>query len=165
MERLRTIFAALPGTPLGDVETFIASGNVVFTTRARDDKALAALERRIARHLHAALGYEVATFVRAVDALAALAQATPFAGVGEGHTLSVGFLHAPPPPDRVARLVALGGEGNTLAVHGREVWWWSLGRTSESGLDGGKLERALGVPMTMRNVTTVRRLAAKYGGA
>ena len=168
MERLRALLAGLPGTPLRDVETFIASGNVAFTAApadTRDAKAVAALERRIERHLHDALGWEVGTFVRSVDALVALARATPFEGVADGHTLSVGFLHAPLAPDAEARLVALGDARNAFAVHGADVWWWTKGKLSESGIEPRRFERALGAtPITMRNVTTVRRLAAKYGG-
>ena len=169
MERLRAIFAGLPGTPLRDVETFIASGNVVFTAapaETRDAKAVAALERRIERGLRDALGWEVATFVRSVDALVTLAGATPFEGVADGHTVSVGFLHAPLAPDAEARLVALGDARNAFVVQGADVWWWTHGGTSESGIEPRRFERALGdTPITMRNVTTVRRLAAKYGGA
>jgi uncharacterized protein (DUF1697 family) len=162
MARLRELLGTLA---LGDVETFIASGNVVFTTGARDSgvRATAALERRIARCLHEALGYEVATFVRSAAEVAALATLAPFAGVGEGDALHVGFLHAPPDAAARDRLLAFGDERNTFAVPGREVWWWSRGRISDSGIDGGRLERALGAPMTMRNVNTLRRLAAKYG--
>ena len=161
MERLRALFAELP---VADVETFIASGNVVFTTTARSLARIAPLERRIAAHLHAALGYEVATFVRAVPELAALVESTPFTEVAADHTLSVGFLHATPSAEAVARVEKFGDARNSLVVRERELWWWSKGRTSESGIEGGRLERALGMPMTMRNVTTVRRLVVKYGG-
>ena len=167
MARLRAILADLPGTPLRDVETFIASGNVVFTAApkdTRDASAVAALERRIERQLEDALGWEVATFVRSVDALVALARATPFDGVADGHTLSVGFMHAPLAPDAQARLLALGDARNAFAVDGADVWWWTKGRLSESGIEPRRLERALGArPITVRNVTTVRRLATKYG--
>ena len=58
MKRLRAEFKALG---LADVQTFIASGNVIFGTRARDR---AALVRRIEAHLHAAFGFEVHAFLR-----------------------------------------------------------------------------------------------------
>ncbi|HXV86130.1 MAG TPA: DUF1697 domain-containing protein [Gemmatimonadales bacterium] len=51
MDRLRHLFGELG---LDGVATFIASGNVVFRTGARNT---AALERRIAPHLEDALGY------------------------------------------------------------------------------------------------------------
>ena len=160
MERLREVFASVPGTPVRDVETFIASGNVVFTTGAKD---IAALERRIADQLRDALGYEVATFVRAVAELEVMARANHFPEAAEGHAVHVGFLQGKPAPDAATRLMALDDAINTFALDGRELWWWSRGRISDSGIEGGRLERALGMPMTMRNVNTVRRLAAKYG--
>ena len=129
MDRLRTIVAGMTGEPLGDVETFIASGNVVFTAKARTD--LAALERRIERALEAALGYEVGTFVRSIDAIVALARATPFEGVADGHTVSVGFMHAPLPADAVARLDALADARNAFVARGTELWWCSKGKTSD----------------------------------
>ena len=67
MDRLREIFESLG---FANVETFIASGNVVFETTALDT---AALETRIAAALQAALGYEVATFIRTEAELARIA--------------------------------------------------------------------------------------------
>ena len=48
MDRLR---AAFTGLPVDDVETFIASGNVLFTSDALDAAGAAALERAIERRL------------------------------------------------------------------------------------------------------------------
>src|SRR3954466_1331358 len=56
MSRLRELFAELG---LEQVETFIASGNVVFSTPPKDG---ASLEKQIASHLEASLGYPVDTF-------------------------------------------------------------------------------------------------------
>src|SRR4051812_29802226 len=72
MAQLRKEFEALG---LKEVETFIASGNVIFTSRATD---LRALERKIEAQLQRALGYEVATFVRTCSEVAALAEYRPF---------------------------------------------------------------------------------------
>lgn len=57
MDRLRGLFEALR---LGDVKTFIASGNVLFDSASR---LVDALKTRIERHLYEALGFPVATFV------------------------------------------------------------------------------------------------------
>ena len=51
MAELRGQFEALG---FSDVETFIASGNVIFTSRAKGGQAL---ERRIEARLHQTLGY------------------------------------------------------------------------------------------------------------
>jgi len=66
MEKLRREFE---GLGLKDVETFIASGNVIFTARQADTVAL---EKKIEARLHKALGYEVATFVRSCEEVAAV---------------------------------------------------------------------------------------------
>ena len=58
MEKLRALFDELA---FKDVETVIASGNVLFSSGAPN---AAALEEKIERHLKAALGYEVTTFIR-----------------------------------------------------------------------------------------------------
>jgi uncharacterized protein (DUF1697 family) len=58
MDRLRTVFEALR---FGRVETFIASGNVLFDSGESDT---AALEQMIETRLEKELGYEVTTFLR-----------------------------------------------------------------------------------------------------
>mgnify|MGYP003694158873 CR=1 FL=1 len=54
---------------MADVETFIASGNVIFTSPS---KSLGALERKIETALQKSLGYEVKTFIRTAPELVAL---------------------------------------------------------------------------------------------
>jgi Protein of unknown function (DUF1697) len=58
MAALRAQFEALG---FSNVETFIASGNVIFEAASRDS---AALHRKIEAHLAKSLGHEVSTFVR-----------------------------------------------------------------------------------------------------
>ena len=72
MDRLRQLFEELG---FAKVETFIASGNIVFETTARNTSTL---EKKIAAHLKGTLGYEVATFIRTPIELAAIAAYRPF---------------------------------------------------------------------------------------
>src|SRR5215470_14332021 len=72
MTALRGVFESLG---FSKVTTFIASGNVVFETTTKKPKAL---ERRIEKALHEALGYEVHTFVRGETELAKIAKYRPF---------------------------------------------------------------------------------------
>lgn len=159
MDLLRGQFV---GLGYAGVETFIASGNVIFETPEADARAL---ERQIEAHLRAALGYEVATFLRTPAELAAVARHEAFAAAetgAEGALLSVAFLGAPPEEPAARRVLALGGPADGLHIHGREVYWLRRPPAGESRLGGAALERALGAPATVRNITTVRRLAAKY---
>ena len=73
MDHLRRLFEALGFT---NVETFIASGNVIFDSTSKSTKGL---ERKIEDYLHQTLGYEVATFIRTTSEVAAIAQYKPFA--------------------------------------------------------------------------------------
>jgi uncharacterized protein (DUF1697 family) len=164
MDRLRALFEEME---LQNVQTFIASGNVIFET-AHGPAAAGALEARIERGLRAALGYEVATFLRTPAEVAAAAgrkEVGTASADEEGATLYVGFLRAAPPADARDRVLALRTDIDELAVHGRELYWLCRTRISDSPLTGARVEKALGMPTTLRNVTTVRKLAAKYAGA
>ena len=50
---------------------------------------------------------------------------------------------------------------DTLRIHGRELYWRVAERISATGVKDSALGRALGMPMTMRNINTVRRILGK----
>ena len=158
MDRLRALFEELK---LGNVSTFIASGNVLFDSAS---KSLATMESRIERHLEGALGYSVATFIRPIAELPVIAASHPFeAFEAHGHSLSVGFLKAPPGADVRQRLAALESGYDEFHLHDRQVYWLCHGRMSDSRAWGAPLDKALGTPVTFRNITTMRKLAAMSG--
>src|SRR5882757_7926832 len=72
MEKLRGLFE---GLGMKDVETFIASGNVIFASRSSN---LQLIERKIEAGLQDALGYEVRTFVRTDEEVAEVARHRAF---------------------------------------------------------------------------------------
>ena len=77
------------------------------------------------------------------------------------HPLYIGFLAGRPKADMITKVVGLRTPVDELHIHGRELYWGCRTRFSDTAVSGAALERALGMPMTMRNVTTVRKLAAK----
>lgn len=159
MDELRRLFGSLG---LSGVETFIASGNVIFDAPRGGAKRL---ERRIEGALEQALGYEVATFLRTTEELAAVARHEPFAAdelEAEGNVLYVAFLAEAPGEEAARKLLAHASAVDDFHVHGREVYWLSRKKLGESKFSGALLERALGAGATVRNSTTVRKLAAKY---
>jgi uncharacterized protein (DUF1697 family) len=160
MDRLRALFEALK---LGNVETMIASGNVLFDAPAA--QRVDALERRIEQHLAKALGYEVATFLRTPDELAAIVADEPFAPDPSAHAIYVAFLKGPPTNDARQKLLGFCNDVDELRANGREVYWKSRKNVSESTFSGAQLEKTLGMPATMRNITTVRKLGAKCAPA
>ncbi|HMN26867.1 MAG TPA: DUF1697 domain-containing protein [Caldilineaceae bacterium] len=161
MADLRRHFEAMA---FAEVETFIASGNVIFSASATETRRL---ENQIESGLHAALGYTVATFLRTPVHLAAVARHRPFAdeALRDGdHMLYVAFVAEPPGAAAQAKLHRLANEIDAFQVHGSEIYWLRRNPTIPSTFSGALLEKTLGQPATVRNITTVRRLAAKYGG-
>ena len=156
MDALRRLFERLGHS---QVETFIASGNVIF---AAPSKNALALERAIAAHLEKALGYPVAAFIRSPEQLTAIGGFRAFPKEAGGTSLHVGFLSGKPPAAAVRELESLRTGTDDFRVRDREVYWRIHGGFSDSKFSGAKLERLLGVQATFRNLNTVTRLAAKY---
>jgi uncharacterized protein (DUF1697 family) len=143
---------------LSGVETFIASGNVIFDSRA----AAAALETTLEKQLHATLGYEVATFVRSLPELQAVVKTAASKRKGM-RNIYVGFMKAPATAETQKAVQALGGKDERFAFSGREIYWMSDANMLESKFTYKALERITKSPATFRNITTVTKLAEKYG--
>ncbi len=158
MEELRAHFAA---AGFSDVETFIASGNVLFSSPARSTEAA---ERAIEQHLQKALGYQVATFIRTPAEVAAAAAHEPFPAhdvAGAGAYVAA-FLKRPLDAAGTQGLAALASPYDRFVTTGRVVYWLSTLKQSESKLSLVKFERAVGGPATMRAMTSLKKLAAKH---
>jgi uncharacterized protein (DUF1697 family) len=159
MGHLRSLFEALG---FSNVETFIASGNVIFDSSSKSTKAL---EKKIESYLQQSLGYAVATFIRSTSELSAIAAYKPFSDSevnAEGDRLYVGFMADSPGNSAKKNLLSLTTRVDDFHLNGREVYWLCRVSFSESESSGALLAKTLGMPLTLRNVTTVRRLAAKY---
>jgi uncharacterized protein (DUF1697 family) len=159
MDHLRSLFE---GLGFSNVETFIASGNVIFDSTSKSTKAL---EKKIEGCLQETLGYAVATFIRSTSELAAIAAYKPFSDPelnNEGHTLYIGFMSAKPSDTATEKLRSLATKVDDFHLNGREVYWLCRTRFSESDISGALLAKILGMPATLRNSTTVKKLAAKY---
>ena len=146
------------------VESFIASGNLIFESGSKSE---AALRKKIESALAGKLGYEVETFLRTDAEVAEVAGAFesdlfPKRLWKTAYACNVGFLHAPLPPAAVATLASYSTEVDALATRGREWYWLCQVRGSESPFFKVPVERRLGARTTVRNLNTVRKLAAKY---
>lgn len=164
MEKLRAVFEQY----FDDVATFIASGNVVFradAAAAADPDGRSALEAKIEKALHAALGYDVATFIRTMAELdGVLRHAGSLVEAGnEDVGMYVAFLKHEPERRTRVKVRALGAVGDRFDTHGREVYWIRP-MTGSSEFTGAQLERVLSAPATMRNATSLTKLLATHGG-
>lgn len=158
MDALKAEFEALG---LARVGTFIASGNVVFDSKLRQH---AALERKIEARLHAVFGFEVHTFVRTADEVAAIAAHAAFdaAEVAAARTHVVGFLASSPDAAALEAIAGLESDVDRFHVHGRELYWLSRLGQSESTFSNALFEKKLGMRTTFRGLNTLHKLLAKY---
>jgi uncharacterized protein (DUF1697 family) len=161
MDRLAALFEE---SGFSRVKTFIASGNVVFDSRAR---VVAGMERTIEKRLKDALGFEVAAFVRSAEEIGAVASHAPFPEAemsAPGHSLYLAFLRNEPDQQCTRALLGRQSDFEDFHVRGREVYWLCRGRFSESPTPSNELERVLKRTATVRNSTTVRKLVALHFG-
>ena len=160
MDRLKKIFE---GAGFTGVETYIASGNVVFDLSPATKGAT--VERSIETILLDALGYEVAAFVRTGRELQAAAEHEPFAAsaLKASLRLNVAFVKQPLDAKAVKAIKGLASAVEDFDVRGREIYWLSRVMQSESKISNAMFEKTLGQPSTVRGVSTVRKMAEKYG--
>lgn len=154
MEDLRAMFGAWG---FANVNTYIASGNVIFDTSLDD---AATVEADVEARLKGALGYEVKTFLRSTAELAQIAQFTP-AG-GDPVAFNVMFHSAPVSPAAQEKVLALRTPVDAFHFSGREMYWLCQTKMSESKYPTASLEKLVGMPGTMRTINTVRKLVASY---
>jgi uncharacterized protein (DUF1697 family) len=156
MSDLKATFEALG---FSKVETFIASGNVIFETPETDT---AALEGQIEAHLNVALGYEVATFLRTPEALQKALRDSPFIASGTG-SLYITFLKATLSEAHQSALSLLPTKTDAFGFASCEIYRLFSGKLTDSDVSDATYNRLLrGVLGTTRNVTTVQKLAEKY---
>lgn len=159
MDQLRGLFEALK---FANVETFIASGNVIFDVKTTDTQSL---EHKIEKHLEQSLGYQVVTFVRSIPELQEIANYKPFSTrelSAEGNTLFVAFVGTSPGEEVKAKMASLASPIDAFHLNGREVYWLYRRHAGESKFYGALLEKSLGMKATVRNWNTVKKIAAKY---
>lgn len=163
MTELKRIFES---AGLSNVETFIASGNVIFSSRSI---AIPALGQQIETVLRKELGYDVPVLIRTdaeVEALAARKYCVfTEAEVAKAHSLSVGLLHEPLPGNLGATLASFNTDVELFRANDREIYMLMLQPTMKSLFSLKKLEKAIATETTFRNVNTIERLAKKYPAA
>jgi uncharacterized protein (DUF1697 family) len=159
MDHLAGLFRAMG---FNNVETFIASGNVFFDSRSTKT---ASLEKQIEHQLQLNLGYPVATFLRTPSDLAAVANYKPFSEKElkrEIHAIYIGFLRREPDTEAVNKVLTLTSATDALHIRGRELYWLARKDLRESSFSGALLEKTLQMEATLRNITTVSRIVAKF---
>lgn len=146
----------------GEVATFRASGNVVFSAPKREAEAKLAV--RVEAELDERLGYDVPVFLRSFEEVAAIAAHQPFdrkcVEKSKGK-LQVSLLMKKPSAAAKKKVLALASDEDLLAIEGRELYWLPSGGLLESDLDLKAIGALLGAD-TRRTMGTIEQIAAKY---
>ena len=129
------------------VETYIASGNVVFTSKAGPSRVKAELEARLLAHF----GKPMGVVVRTASEMLAVLRANPFPEAEPKHTYAI-FLDEPPPRDALDH--AVGQSGEKMALGDREIFVHY-----GNGMGRSKLKIPAARMGTARNMNTVAKLA------
>lgn len=131
---------------LARVETYIASGNVVFESKAAPAKVKGELEARLKAHA----GKPIGVVMRTAAELRAVLKANPFAKAEPKHTYAI-FLDEAPPRDALDRVS--GRRDEQLRRGRREIYVHYPG-----GMGRSKLRIPAAGAGTARNMNTVAKL-------
>ena len=158
MNHLKLMFESLG---YANVETFIASGNVIFTTKSAPGPAMAT---KIEKKLLHELGYDVETFIRTDAEVASLAERVVFsaAEIASSHSTYVGLLRESLSADAINALATFNNETDSFRHQEKEIHFLTRIGMGASSFSNVKFEKQLGVPTTFRNINTMVRLARKY---
>jgi uncharacterized protein (DUF1697 family) len=133
------------------VRTYIASGNVVFTSRKSEAAIKAALEKR----LEAYAGKPLGVMLRGAVEMAQVLSDNPFPKLAPNRTMAI-FLDRAPPKDTLA---AIRGRKDELIELGRREIYVHYG----DGMAKSKLVIPAAKAGTARNMNTIATLAKMAG--
>jgi uncharacterized protein (DUF1697 family) len=132
---------------LDNVRTYIASGNLLFTSRKGEPTIKTSLEAAVKRHMSRDIG----VMVRTADEMAEVVRSNPFAGEPGNRVVAI-FFDEPASADAIERATNITDE--RLALGSREIYVHYPSGQGRSKLN--LRSRALG---TARNMNTVAKLA------
>jgi uncharacterized protein (DUF1697 family) len=146
---------ALEEAGFEDVKTYVQSGNVVLSSRAKAETVRQKVERVIAERF----GLEIAVVVRTRAELAAVVKRNPLSKVAtEPKRYQVSFLSGKLSAKVVRDLEETAAADERVVVSGREVYAWHPQTVARSKLWAKLAGKNLGVTATARNWATVEAL-------
>ncbi|GLX66443.1 DUF1697 domain-containing protein [Paenibacillus glycanilyticus] len=153
---------ALAAIGLEDVQTYIQSGNILFTS----DEDEQTLRSRIEQRIEEVFGLPIRVIIRTADEMRRIAANCPFsaeqlaaaAASEQGESLYVSMMLEEPLSDRLEKLQAFVSEEELCHCEGRDLYllFYQSIRNSKLAVKAEKL----GVHSTVRNWNTVNKLVA-----
>ena len=161
MAELRLVFE---GLGLGNVVTYINSGNLAFDVPSIETAESSDAESRLAGQIEIAIesrfGRAVPVIVRRQDIIPDIIAGNPFAGQYDSHKeMHVLFLKEPLTSGQISQIEELKSSEERFAASGGHVFVHLPMGVADSFLGKGQVERKLGVTFTARNWRTVEKLA------
>lgn len=155
MNELREVFVE---AGCRDVQTYIQSGNVIFTA---DATIVTPLADRIATQIAVRFGYQVPVVMRTVEQIGDVLRQNPFlAGGAAEEALHVLFLAEWPDADRVAALDSDRSPADRFVVRGQEIYLHLPNGAGRTRLTNAYFDATLATTSTGRNWRTVTMLNA-----
>jgi uncharacterized protein (DUF1697 family) len=152
---------ALAEAGFEDVQTYVQSGNVVLTSRAKAET----VRRQVGKVIADSFGLEIDVLVRTRADLDRIAEANPLKKVATNpKRYQVTFLESKLPAETVRKLEELAAHGEQIVARGQEVYAWTPDGIARSKLWAKLAGTSLGVTATSRNWTTVEALRDLAGG-
>jgi uncharacterized protein (DUF1697 family) len=139
-----------------DVETYIQSGNLVFTAPGKAE----VLEAKLEEAIDDRFGLDVPAIVRTASQWADLAAANPFPKVAgeEPNRLQLLVSKRPPGADAARKLMERARAGEAVEAAGGALWFHFPEGVGTSKLTPALIDKAAGSPSTSRNWRTVIKL-------
>lgn len=158
MEYLRQLYADMG---FKNIASYIQTGNVYFETTKTKNETLA---KKIEKHLHEELGFEVETMVRTIEELKAIADTDPYRDiVDDGNAVVyIGFLSAEPYTDKQDLLTSFNNEADECTIIGTELYILRYRDKGKPRFDNKFMEGKLKVVCTTRNRKTINKLLDLY---
>lgn len=155
--KMKDLQLALGGSGLLDVRTYIQSGNFVFRSRSR---SASALSKTVREAIAERFDYDVPTLVISAQELRVIAAANPYENDAEKDPARtfVMFFVGTPEAKNIASLPAAPADKITFHVGARAVYAHYPEGYGTTKMDKNFFEKRLGIPMTARNLRTVRVL-------
>ena len=149
---MRELITLCEAAGFARVRTFIASGNVVFESRASERSVKQALERELAQYA----GKPVAVLIRTAAEMLGILKANPFPRAAPNQTVAI-FLDEPPPDNALDEIA--GRTIEKVRLGKREIYVHY-----GAGMGSSKLRIPAAKSGTARNMNTVAKLAAMAAG-
>lgn len=155
---MRTARRVLEDLGYEDVDSFVNSGNLIFSTVGKTDD----LEAAIRAAMETEFGFELTTFVRTGAEVRTLVNARPFGTIASNHTHFVLFPLKRMSGKEKNAVSAMSNDQDEVIVRGRDVHWLIRAKSTATSLGPREWKRALpGNPTTARNMTMLTRLAQR----